>query len=151
MAAPVWGEDSAAPFSSLVRMQTHQSPLFRGQTLKLTFARIPWREAVASSEEEHRRKPKRQGGTAPSAPEFEYDPCSDSPEKLMLHLDEGEEVPIFRHHEPFVDLFELNEKTILVGILGGAIDIDPINASWRCRAHPSGRPLTTWPPSHGRL
>lgn len=77
--------------------------------------------------------PKRLGGTAPSALEFEYDPCSEPPEKLMLHLDEGGEVPIFRHHKPFVDLLEYYEKTILAGILKSAIS--PINACWRCRAH----------------
>lgn len=64
--------------------------------------------------------------------EYEYDPCSDSPEKLLLHLDEGDEVPIFRHHEPFVNLIELDQKTIITGVYEGIVD--PSQAYWRCRA-----------------
>lgn len=64
--------------------------------------------------------------------EFEYDPCSDSPDKLLLYLDEGEDVPVFRHHEPFVNLIELDQKSILTGISEGFVD--PIQAYWRCRA-----------------
>lgn len=44
--------------------------------------------------------------------EFEYDPFSDSPDKLLLYLDEGDDVPIFRHHEPFVNLIELDQNSI---------------------------------------
>lgn len=63
--------------------------------------------------------------------EYEYDPCSDSPEKLLLYLDEGDDVPIFRHHEPFVNLVELDQKSILTGIREGLVD--PAQAYWRCR------------------
>ncbi|KAI7780193.1 hypothetical protein LA080_016278 [Diaporthe eres] len=62
--------------------------------------------------------------------EFEYDPCSDSPEKLLLYLDEGDDVPIFRHHEPFVNLVELDQKSILAGIREGLVD--PAQAYWGC-------------------
>lgn len=64
--------------------------------------------------------------------EYEYDPCSDAPPKLMLHLDEGNEVSIFRHHEPFVNMIEINQKTILSGVIQGIVD--PAQAYWRCPA-----------------
>ncbi|KKY35298.1 hypothetical protein UCDDA912_g04718 [Diaporthe ampelina] len=64
--------------------------------------------------------------------DYEYDPCSDSPEKLLLHLDEGDEVPVFRHHEPFINLLELHQKTLLTGISEGIVN--PVYAYWRCRA-----------------
>lgn len=63
--------------------------------------------------------------------DYEYDPCSDSPEKLLLYLDEGDEVPVFRHHEPFVNLLELHQKTMLTGISDGVVN--PVYAYWHCR------------------
>ncbi|KAJ0120747.1 hypothetical protein J7T55_015479 [Diaporthe amygdali] len=62
--------------------------------------------------------------------EYEYDPCSDGPEKLILNLDEGE-VRIFRHHEPFVDLLALDSKSLLAFTFEGVID--PVQAFWQCR------------------
>ncbi|KAG6362627.1 hypothetical protein INS49_007719 [Diaporthe citri] len=70
--------------------------------------------------------------------EFEYDPCSDSPEKLLLYLDEGDDVPIFRHHEPFVNLVDLDQKSILTGIREGLVD--PAQAYWRCRVVTQPKP-----------
>lgn len=67
-----------------------------------------------------------------AALDYEYDPCSDSPERLLLYLDEGDEVPVFRHHEPFVNLLELHQKTMLSGISEGTFD--PVYAYWHCRA-----------------
>lgn len=64
--------------------------------------------------------------------EFEYDPCSDSPDKLLLYLDEGDDVPIFRHHDPFVNLIELDQKSIMTGVYEGLVD--PVQAYWRCGA-----------------
>lgn len=73
--------------------------------------------------------------------EFEYDPCSNSPEKLLLHVDEGDEVPVFRHHEPFVNLIELDQKSILTGVYEGIVD--PAQAYWRSRAAPRPVPDVT--------
>ncbi|KAH8788099.1 hypothetical protein F5883DRAFT_707165 [Diaporthe sp. PMI_573] len=72
--------------------------------------------------------------------EYEYDPCSDSPPTLMLYLDEieGNQVNIFRHYEPFVNLIDVNQKTILDGVLQGIVD--PVQAYWRCLA-----PVRQWP------
>lgn len=72
--------------------------------------------------------------------EYEYDPCSDSPEKLILNLDDPEEVRIFRHHEPFVDLLALDSKSLLTGAFEGIID--PVQTYWQCRALLSSIPDT---------
>lgn len=67
-----------------------------------------------------------------TALEFEFDPCSRGPENLMLYLDESNEVPIFRHHEPFVNLVALDENSILRGACQGMINV--AQAYWRFRA-----------------
>ncbi|KAL1868910.1 hypothetical protein Daus18300_005746 [Diaporthe australafricana] len=63
--------------------------------------------------------------------EFEFDPCSRSPEDLMLHYDETTKVPVFRHHEPFVNLLTLDEQTILRGASVGMVNV--AQAYWLSR------------------
>ncbi|POS78057.1 hypothetical protein DHEL01_v203543 [Diaporthe helianthi] len=62
--------------------------------------------------------------------EFEYDPCSDSPTTLMLSLEEtkASEICIFKHHEPFVNIVDINQKNIITGIIQG--HIDPTKIYW---------------------
>ncbi|KAJ0114320.1 hypothetical protein J7T55_010709 [Diaporthe amygdali] len=63
--------------------------------------------------------------------EYEYDPCSDSPEKLIWNL-EKEEVRMFRHQETSVDLLALDQKILLTGDFEGLVD--PVQTYWKCRA-----------------
>lgn len=77
--------------------------------------------------------------------EYEYDPCSDSPEKLIWNL-EKEEVRMFRHQETSVDLLALDQKILLTGDFEGLVD--PVQTYWKCRA-----PLLSFPETSiaGRL
>lgn len=63
--------------------------------------------------------------------QFEWDPCSDPPPSLMLHLEEIEDdkASIFKHYEPFVNLAEVNQDTIFNGVVQGIVE--PAQAYWR--------------------
>lgn len=63
--------------------------------------------------------------------EFEWDPCSDSPPSLMLYLEEIEDnkVSILRHHEPFLNIIEVNQDTIFNGVVQGIVE--PVQAYWK--------------------